>query len=465
MTDLPRIVAQVAAHLGRRAVPVRATSSLARDPTMVFGIAPIRVVAEQRVQAIAFGLMGQALEVITIWNPLSRETGALEPFALALDTYLRTAPEVRIWLPHPAALEIIDLLSHRYANNENASESLRRMGAQCRVIADEATYAGQQIVAVASDLLQEHVATGQSPVEDHHLGALLAWLTPPPGVDPTVEAARRALVPAAAMLDRADDDRVDHLRRTAKGTDRRADDARREIEQILESGARAEWDLLTEARAAFWGLQLPAMVDAAELIEPSRDRFGYAIGVLHARPAAPDKLGRLLDAQELALDISADVAACSDASLRERLRSKGKAVTVVLVERVQPKRGFRPCLLRFYTRQDVLRVRPGAKLKLLHHPIVGRVVTLRAVAGRQGTMIEFEVLDGVRAASTLGRLRRFELLDTIVVDMSVPKGKAYTRLAREQPPLVYGAALPAPAPRTLPATPLDLVAATLRRRA
>jgi hypothetical protein len=125
------------------------------------------------------------------------------------------------------------------------------MGAQCRVIADEATYAGQQIVAVASDLLLEHVATGQSVVEDQHLGAQLAWVTPRAGADPVAEAARRALLPAAAMLRRDVDDRVEDLRRLGKGSGVRAAAARAEIEHLLREGAIDEWDLLVEARRAF----------------------------------------------------------------------------------------------------------------------------------------------------------------------------------------------------------------------
>lgn len=463
MTDFARVVAQVEAHRRRRAVPVRATSALSADPPIVFGIAPIRVVAEQRVQAIAFGVVGQTAQVVTIWNPLSRDTGQLEPFAEALNGYLAHTVEPRIWLPHLAALEIVDLLGHRYATNQNASEALRRMGAQCRVIADEASFAGQQVVAVASQLLTEHVATGQSPVEDQHLGALLAWVAPRLGTDVFQEAARRVLLPAAAMLHRAVDDRVEGLRKTAKGTGPGAVAARAEIERLLDSGARSEWGLLVEARSAFWTLGLPPMLRIASLIAVSRERFAYAIQALHSRPVMPDTLGRLLDDQELALDRAEDVAARSDASVLERLRLKGKAVHVVLVERVQPRRNFKPCLLRLYTRQEVLRIRHGATLQTLDGAITGRVVAVRSITARQGTLVELRVTAGVRAASALRRLGRVDLVDTVVVDMSKRKGEAYRRLRTSAPVLVYGGALPPATPRPLPPTPLDAVAAGLRR--
>ena len=34
-----------------------------------------------------------------------------------------------------------------------------------------------------TDLLTRHWATGQSAMEDQHLGALLGWIDPPPGLD------------------------------------------------------------------------------------------------------------------------------------------------------------------------------------------------------------------------------------------------------------------------------------------
>lgn len=463
MTDLARVVAQVAAHRRRRAVLIRATSTLSADPFRVFGIAPIRVVAEQRVQAIAFGVIGQPPQIVTIWNPLSRDTGELEPFAEALSSYFTSTGEPRVWLAHPAALEILDLLGHRYATNQNASANLRRLGAQCRVIADEASYAGQQIVAVASQLLVEHLATGQSPVEDRHLGALLAWVTPPPGVDPAPEATRRALLPAAAMLHRAADDRVEELRRIAKKAGARADAARAEIERLLSVGARTEWNLLVEARDAFWGLHIPHMSDGARLIDASRARFGYAILALHSRPVMPHTLARLLDDQERAHSVAMDVAAHSDASMLERLRLKGKAVGVVMVGRVQARRNHNPCVLQLYTRQDVLRIRPGTKLQTLDQSIAGRVVAVRSFPGRRGTLIELKVKHGVRAASALRALARFDMVDTEVVDMSRQKGAAYSRLRDAQPPLVYGDNLPAATPRALAPMPLDVVVAGLRR--
>ncbi len=204
MSDIITAVAKALAYARRQVVPIRTSSSLAPDPLPVFGIALIQVVAEQRVQALAFGILDRAPEIAVSWNPLGRDAGFLEAFAEALDDYLMTCLSngrlPRVWLPHRSALEILDLLGHRYRTNKGASPRLRRMGWQCRALAEEAAYNGQQVVAVATDLLVQHVATGQSPVEDRHLGALLAWIDPLAGIDPAAEAGRRALTPAAGML-------------------------------------------------------------------------------------------------------------------------------------------------------------------------------------------------------------------------------------------------------------------------
>ena len=151
------------------------------------------------------------------------------------------------------------------------------MGAQCRAIIEEAAYNDQQVVMVASELLNRHIVTGQSGVEELHLGALLAWVNPPAGVDPSEEADRRSAMPAAAMLDWRDDERVEELRRQAKEESPRGLAARSRIERILTNGAQAEWNLLEEARTAFWALAIPPVSGVDILRSESQRRFADAL--------------------------------------------------------------------------------------------------------------------------------------------------------------------------------------------
>jgi len=283
------VFARVVARLQGRAFPTRATSAISPDPPCVFAVAPIQVVAEQHLQAIAYGDPEGEPRVITLWNPLDCEADALEPFAAALDDYLTSSLAggqlPRVWVAHASALKLLGLLGEHYRRNAQASGTIRRLGGLCRALAAEQKFAGQQVIAVALDLLRSHVVTGQSPAEEEHLGALLAWVNPEVGEDPASVADWRALRPAAAMLDRESDDRVEELRRTAKAEGPEAAAARAEIEARLLAGALNEWGLLLEARAAFRGLGLPPMPRLDGLKAKSARRIEGAITKVKAWPA------------------------------------------------------------------------------------------------------------------------------------------------------------------------------------
>src|SRR5580658_7287539 len=141
MSGIADTVARILASREGRAIPIRRTSSLLEDPPSVFAIAPIKMVSEEIIQAVAFGDPTREPRLITRWNPLSREAGDLEPLAVALDDYVTSALEEqalpRIWLPHKSALTLIELLGHRYRTNQGATERLQRMGALCWAIAEE----------------------------------------------------------------------------------------------------------------------------------------------------------------------------------------------------------------------------------------------------------------------------------------------------------------------------------------
>src|SRR5689334_513801 len=150
MSDVIEASARLLAVALGRVIPVRSSFSLCPDPDpradvllldenadlgtslesvpqsadWVFGIAPIRVVSEEQVQAIAFGRMSAPPQIITRWNPLGRQSDELEPFTEALDAYLQEAVQQsllpRIWVPYRAALDVVELLGHRYRTNKMA---------------------------------------------------------------------------------------------------------------------------------------------------------------------------------------------------------------------------------------------------------------------------------------------------------------------------------------------------------
>ena len=179
MSKLTDTLQRMMARVENRAIAIRGGPSFAMDPDQTIGIATIKIVTEEQVQAIAYGPLDAPPAIIVRRNPLSRDVSDLMPFA----TYLRdwadrvslAGGEGRVWTPHADAIDTIDILGHRYGYNDKAPEAVRRMGQVCRILAHEARFPGQQVVADAKQLLSEHAITGLSPAEEGHLGALLVW--------------------------------------------------------------------------------------------------------------------------------------------------------------------------------------------------------------------------------------------------------------------------------------------------
>ena len=157
MNEADKVIARICARAQGRAVVVRERSSLSSDPLNAIGIATVKVVTEDQVQALAFGSLGQQPMVISRLNPMSRDTADLEQFAAWFVTYidgcLKDNEMVRVWVPHRKAVETLAIMGRRYENNKAASSNLQKAARYCRIIAEELHFTGQQTVAVAADLL------------------------------------------------------------------------------------------------------------------------------------------------------------------------------------------------------------------------------------------------------------------------------------------------------------------------
>lgn len=465
MSELADVLARMIAHKERRAVPTRAVFALARDPAKSFGIAIVKMVSEQLVQAIAFGDPDGKPTIVTRWNPLSRETGEMDPFAAALDAYLQgvlaRGELPRVWVPHASALTIVELLGHRYRTNQKASAALQRLGWQCRALAEEAKFQGQQVVAVAGDVLRAHVATGQLPVKDGHLGALLSWVMPSPGVDPALEADQRALVPASGVLERQVDDRVERLRKLAKDRGGVGTPEQRQIEKDLRAGALIEWELLQSARRAFWRLGLRDGGDEIDrLAEESRKRIAYQLTNFMNPGRHPHALARELDTHEYAAALAEAADLRGDEMQRERARRKGRAVRTEVTRVVQARRNFKPCVLHLRVLQEVLRVREGTLLQVADGKLTARVEGMEQDASGE-TLLRVRVEDGVRSVPPQGTA--VEWIDAIPRDMSFMATKVYGSMKAGNNPLSYGMDH-APKPPTKPPRDLLAIAESLKRR-
>lgn len=406
------VVRRLEAYAARRALPIRSARELTSDPPITLAIATIKIVTEEHVQAIAYGHPDEEPRFTARLDPLGRDATDLVPFARWLieqmDAALASDRLPRVWIPHEATLETLDVLGHRYERNTQASDDLRRMGAICRVIAREYRHEGQQFLAVASNVLQNHVVTGQSPAEDAHLGSLLAWVSPPPQRDPADLAAERALSPASGVLPnhpgRKDDELVEVLRREWKRAEGpRRDELAGRIQEVLLRAVLDEWQLLAEARSAFWELPLqPGVLDRC--LEASTERVLYALG----NGTGPSKypLARIRDMMELehAQSTLETARLLEDEVLRAEARAKGRALlgTVTVVD--QQRAGQKPCVLTIETTQPELRFRRDEAVMSIGGELRARILEITAVEG--GTRVRMDVTEGVRKGKDLLRIGR-----------------------------------------------------------
>ncbi|PDV97164.1 hypothetical protein [Candidatus Chloroploca asiatica] len=463
MSTIFDLAARLLAYQAGRAIPTRRSSALMADPIPAFAIAPIRMVAEQVVYALAYGDPDDKPEIVLTWNPLDRDAGFLEPFAAALDRYLSdcvTAGEMpRVWLAHTAALEVIELLGHRYRTNRSVGPELQRMGAQCRLLAEETTFAGQQIVAVAGSLLAGHVATGQSPSEDLHLGALLAWIDPPAGTAVVDAAAQAALAPAAAMLARAADDRVEQLRARVASGRLREPAARVEAEAIIRAELLREWNLLVQARRAFWTLGLTQGPELTKLSAESFKRVAWQIDRNYGSPARPRSLAQRLDELTYAQELAAYADVADDPIVRATALSAGRVLDATIINRDQPRRGFQPCTLTLETCQQVLRVRAGTQLQLRGARVVGRITEVRELNAGQSVQLTLVITTGVRNPHLPAPGQRTDWMEPEPADLRYQKRQVYERMAASADTRVMGDTLPLARPQ-----PADDDLATIARR-
>ncbi|MGW2488597.1 hypothetical protein ACWCV9_15495 [Streptomyces sp. NPDC001606] len=191
---------------------------------------------------------------------------------------------------------------------------------------ERARVPGSSLLLALTDVLSRHWATGQSSLEDQHLGALLAWIDPPEGV-PGAEAAARAesardadgqllCPPAGPATDPAFDNRLlapaieryDRARTALAAAEDPvdADDrlaaltaAEREIRDLVESRTRPTWD------AVWRGLDLlRALPEGAHVAERwTRDRWsftGHRDRVLAGEPPQPRRDDAVTAANKLA---------------------------------------------------------------------------------------------------------------------------------------------------------------------
>ncbi|MER6051953.1 hypothetical protein ABT168_31725 [Streptomyces sp. NPDC001793] len=256
------------------------------------------------------------------------ETGKKVPVQVELCT---DAPQLIV--PGAAGVEYVRLLGRSMRFRRTAEQDpetphpapphVPLLGRWLTHLGERARVPGSCLLQSMTGLLTRHWATGQSALEDQHLGALLAWIAPPPGV-PAQEAAAFAegardadgqlhCPPAGPATDPAFDNRL--LAPAIARHDAGSPGAAEEIRALVESRLRPTWDAVWQGvdllRALPEGARVPDRwkrdrwsytahrdrIRAGEPPQPTRDDAVTAARKLAAREAAQAQL----DAQE-ALD-------------------------------------------------------------------------------------------------------------------------------------------------------------------
>jgi hypothetical protein len=191
---------------------------------------------------------------------------------------------------------------------------------------ERARVPGSSLLLAATDLLNRHWASGQSSLEDQHLGALLAWIDPPEGESGAQAALRAELArdregqlvcpPAGPATDPAFDNRLlapameryDRARTALSAAEdgaaadeqlARLTAAEREIRGLLESRMRPTWD-------AMWhGLDLLRELPEGSRVADrwTRDRWsftGHRDRVRAGEPPQPRRDDAVTAARKLA---------------------------------------------------------------------------------------------------------------------------------------------------------------------
>ncbi|MFV0129758.1 hypothetical protein ACLGI4_18970 [Streptomyces sp. HMX112] len=196
---------------------------------------------------------------------------------------------------------------------------------------ERARVPGSSLLLAATDLLNRHWATGQSSLEDQHLGTLLAWIDPPEGESGARAALHAELArdgqgqllcpPAGPATDPAFDNRLlapaieryDRARQAlAAAEDGEAADARlgelhraeREIRRLVLSRTRPTWDAVWRALALV--RELPPGARVAD--RWTRDRWsftGHRDRVRAGEPPQPRRDDAVTAANKLAARESA----------------------------------------------------------------------------------------------------------------------------------------------------------------
>ncbi|MFI2200733.1 hypothetical protein ACH47Z_08120 [Streptomyces sp. NPDC020192] len=302
------------------------------------------VVPQPRDRDLRFGFLADLADVVLPYiDSYAQAVEAAERTETDAETGKRVKVEVELCadapqliMPSRAGLDFVRLLGRSTRFRRTAEQDpetphpapphIPLLGRWLTHYGERARVPDSSLLLALTDVLSRHWATGQSSLEDQHLGALLAWIDPPEGTS-GAEAAREAELardadgqlrcpPAGPATDPAFDNRLlapaieryDRARAALAAAEDAvaADDrlaaltaAEREIRDLVESRTRPTWD------AVWRGLDLlRALPEGAHAEERwTRDRWsftGHRDRVLAGEPPQPRRDDAVTAANKLA---------------------------------------------------------------------------------------------------------------------------------------------------------------------
>ncbi|MEV8430336.1 hypothetical protein [Streptomyces chartreusis] len=302
------------------------------------------VVPQPRDRDLRFAFLSELADVVLPYiDSFAEDVEAAERNETDPETGKRVKVEVELCadapqliMPSRAGVEFVRLLGRSMRFRRTAEQDpeapypapprVPLLGRWLTHFGERARVPGSSLLPAMTDLLSRHWATGQSTLEDQHLGALLAWIDPPEG-ETGAEAALRAELardrdgqllcpPAGPATDPAFDnkllapaiERYDRARTALAASEDglEADDrlgdltaAEREIRALVASRTRPTWD------AVWRGLDLLRALPVAGRVEErwTRDRWsftGHRDRVVAGEPPQPRRDDAVTAANKLA---------------------------------------------------------------------------------------------------------------------------------------------------------------------
>jgi hypothetical protein len=378
----------------------------------------------------------------------------------------------QIWVPSAPAAAHLDILADRLRFNQQDAR-VRRAGELLTYATERYPVAGQQALQTATGALRAHWATGQQPGEDEHLGALLAWADPTPGVDIFTAVAAAESEPMGAKTD-PEFDRVtleplvaayNAARRSGASQQGLAQRAQF-IHDALEPVVLRIYQATQRAIALLLAHELPSLPALAHL---ERDETYEFLSFMRSRDAGyhlplrdqPKAAAFKLAAREVAAENQSAALQLDDGVARTQARLAGRILSGMVEQPTRHQVGPRRFEYTFdvVSTQRSLRVRLRDELHWIDDPRLKVTVTGIRRAGHE-TRVSLRIISGQQA---VGLPNTGDLLEF------VPGTADWDRLRRTRvhlarvlatPPWTHAAGtVPASASRPAPADPLAAVEA------